>query len=122
MVVIALVPIYTAHGNLRLAVTALMPIRTVHDASQAVEQAAVTAQADVIAFDRANHMGMSKETVNSIKSAITSEAAAAHARQGASSVMNIKENEDRLATLKAFWMPSKAPDVEVKVRRPDLLI
>ena len=57
-------------------------------------------QADLIAFDRSNHMGISKQTVDSIKKAITSEAAKALAPGGASSVINIKENEDRVKHLK----------------------
>ena len=57
-------------------------------------------QADLIAFDRSNHMGISKQTVDSIKHAITSEAAKALAPGGASSVINIKENEDRVKHLK----------------------
>ena len=57
-------------------------------------------QADLIAFDRINHMGISQKTVESIKSAITSEAAQASAPGGISSAINIKENEDRVKQLK----------------------
>lgn len=67
---------------------------------QAAEKAAVEQQAELIAFDRANHMGISKETVNSIKAAIETEAAQAQQPGGAASVMNIKENEERLRELK----------------------
>uniref|UniRef100_A0A7R9YV45 Nitric oxide synthase-interacting protein zinc-finger domain-containing protein n=1 Tax=Chlamydomonas euryale TaxID=1486919 RepID=A0A7R9YV45_9CHLO len=87
-------------------------------ARKVAEQEAIAQHAEVIAFDRANHMGIQDKTVDSIKAAISSEAAAAQAQQGATSVMNIKENEERLKSLKAFWMPSKAPEAEIHLEKP----
>ena len=67
---------------------------------QAADKALVEQQADLIAFDRVNHMGISQQTAESIKTAIASEAAQSSAPGGASSVINIKENEDRVKQLK----------------------
>ena len=67
-------------------------------------------QADLMAFDRINHMGISQQTVESIKSAITTEAAQASAPGGVSSAINIKENEDRVKQLKVGGVRSGHTD------------
>mmetsp|Transcript_38068 Transcript_38068/g.84778 ORF Transcript_38068/g.84778 Transcript_38068/m.84778 type:complete len:321 (-) Transcript_38068:542-1504(-) len=86
-----------------------------------LEQQAISQQAEIIAFDRANHMGISQQTVESIKTAIEVEAAhLANPVGGAASVMNIKENEERAKTMKAFWMPYKAPSAKEVVEKPSL--
>ncbi|GAX79246.1 hypothetical protein CEUSTIGMA_g6686.t1 [Chlamydomonas eustigma] len=83
------------------------------------DKALVDQQADLMAFDRINHMGISQQTVDSIKSAIEAEAEKAGQPGAATSVVNIKENEERVKQLKAFWLPSLAPSAKMTVEKPD---
>jgi hypothetical protein len=53
-----------------------------------------------MAFDRINHMGISQQTVDNIKSAIEAEAEKAGQPGAATSVVSIKENEERVKQLK----------------------
>ena len=57
-------------------------------------------EAKLVAFDRANHMGISDRTANSIKTAIEAEAAEMHSSKGTATVIAIKDNELRAKTLK----------------------
>jgi len=67
---------------------------------QASEQAAVQQEAKMIAFDRKNHMGISSKTAKRIEDAITAEAATMHDAKGVKSVVNIKENEEKMKQLR----------------------
>jgi hypothetical protein len=69
-------------------------------AQQAAEQAAVQAEAQLIAFDRQNHMGISSKTAAAITEAITAEAATMHESRGARAAVNIKENEEKMKQLR----------------------
>ncbi|KAG1658385.1 hypothetical protein FOA52_010063 [Chlamydomonas sp. UWO 241] len=99
--------------------TAAYEAAVAEDKRKADELAAVAQSAEVIAFDRANHMGMSSKTVESIKNAITAEAAAAQLPSTVSSVSNIVENQVRLKQSKAFWMPVATPCADAAPQRPD---
>ncbi|KAJ9505509.1 hypothetical protein QJQ45_020863 [Haematococcus lacustris] len=93
--------------------------------TQVADSDAVAKQAALVAFDRANHMGISQKTADAIKGAIVESAAAATKPQTASNVIAIKEQEERAKTSKAslmwmqaFWMPGSVPDAEVVVEKP----
>ncbi|KAL6760119.1 hypothetical protein V8C86DRAFT_3018086 [Haematococcus lacustris] len=87
-------------------------------AKKVADSDAVAKQAALVAFDRANHMGISQKTADAIKGAIVESAAAATKPQTASNVIAIKEQEERAKTSKAFWMPGSVPDAEVVVEKP----
>jgi hypothetical protein len=61
----------------------------------------VEAEAALIAFDRANHMGLRDETARGIQTAITAEAEALLEGKGAGAkgVVSLRDNEERLKTL-----------------------
>mmetsp|Transcript_5486 Transcript_5486/g.9493 ORF Transcript_5486/g.9493 Transcript_5486/m.9493 type:complete len:322 (-) Transcript_5486:741-1706(-) len=88
-------------------------------AKKASDAQAVQASAQLVAFDRANHMGISQKTADAIKGAIVESAAAALGPQTVSNVMVIKEQEERAKTSKSFWMPTLKEDAEAKVDKPD---
>jgi nitric oxide synthase-interacting protein len=68
--------------------------------AQAAQKAAVEAEAALIAFDRANHMGIRDETARGIQSAINAEAEAlVEGRNAAKSVVSLKDSEERMKTL-----------------------
>lgn len=87
---------------------------------KAADEAAVEATAELVAFDRANHMGISQRTTDAIKTAIVDAATLGQGPQTVASVMAIKEQEDRAKTLKAFWMPGMVGGKETKVDKPSL--
>jgi nitric oxide synthase-interacting protein len=89
------------------------------EAQKAAEQAAVTHEAKLIAFDRQNHMGISAKTAKRIEQAITEEASTMHDAKGAKAAQNIKEYADRSKQLKAFWVPSQAPEAKDLLAKPD---
>lgn len=81
------------------------------EASRAAQRAAAEREAELVAFDRANHMGMRDETARGIEAAIKEEArAAVEGRNAARTVLNNKDAEARAKGVNAFWVPSKAPD------------
>eukprot|EP00775_Hariotina_reticulata_P008739 gene8739-8919_t len=86
---------------------------------KASEQAAVQQEAKMIAFDRKNHMGISSKTAKRIEDAISAEAATMHDAKGVKSVVNIKENEEKMKQLRAFWVPSQAPEAKDLMQKPD---
>lgn len=86
---------------------------------KAAEQAQVEAEAKLIAFDRQNHMGISSKTAQRIQEAITAEAATMHDAKGAKAVVSIKENEEKMKQLRAFWVPSQAPESKDLMEKPD---
>ncbi|KIY93552.1 Nitric oxide synthase-interacting protein [Monoraphidium neglectum] len=88
---------------------------------KATQKAAVEAEAALIAFDRANHMGLRDETARGIQTAITAEAEALLEGKGAGAkgVVSLRDNEERLKTLNAFWVPSKAPEAKLSKEKPD---
>ncbi|KAJ9525205.1 hypothetical protein QJQ45_020734 [Haematococcus lacustris] len=69
--------------------------------TQVADSDAVAKQAALVAFDRANHMGISQKTADAVKGAIVESAAAATKPQTASNVIAIKEQEERAKTSKA---------------------
>ncbi|MEW5299194.1 MAG: hypothetical protein WDW36_002232 [Sanguina aurantia] len=83
--------------------------------------AAVHEAAQLIAFDRQNHMGISETTATNLKKAIEHEDAVAQEPGGVKSVVAIRDNADRMEGLKAFWMPSCGPKgLAAVVPPPDL--
>ncbi|KAF6256994.1 hypothetical protein COO60DRAFT_1702037 [Scenedesmus sp. NREL 46B-D3] len=86
---------------------------------KAAEQAQVAHEAKLIAFDRQNHMGISGKTVKRIEDAIAAEAATMHDAKGVKAAVNIKENEKKMKQLKAFWVPSQAPEAKDLMAKPD---
>ncbi|KAG2487116.1 hypothetical protein HYH03_014229 [Edaphochlamys debaryana] len=92
-------------------------------AQKELEKQAIEREAALIAFDRRNHLGVSEGVAAKLEAAIVQEAAAmsdrASGKDGARSVIAIKQNEERAKGLKAFWMPSCAPAAEAKVDKPD---
>ncbi|KAI8471896.1 MAG: hypothetical protein J3K34DRAFT_416046 [Monoraphidium minutum] len=90
------------------------------EADKATQLAAVEAEAALIAFDRANHMGLRDATARGIQSAITAEAEAlAEGRGGAKGVITLRDNQERLKTMNSFWVPQKAPESKASKERPD---
>ncbi|WIA18381.1 hypothetical protein OEZ85_009843 [Tetradesmus obliquus] len=86
---------------------------------KAAEQAQVAHEAKLIAFDRQNHMGISGKTVKRIEDAIAAEAATMHDAKGVKAAVNIKENEEKMKQLRAFWVPSQAPEAKDLLAKPD---
>jgi nitric oxide synthase-interacting protein len=86
---------------------------------KAAEQAQIESEAKLIAFDRQNHMGISSKTAQRIQEAITAEAATMHDAKGAKAVVSIKENEEKMKQLRAFWVPSQTPQTKDLMDKPD---
>eukprot|EP00879_Flechtneria_rotunda_P027769 GHRR01029760.1.p1 GENE.GHRR01029760.1~~GHRR01029760.1.p1 ORF type:complete len:291 (+),score=89.66 GHRR01029760.1:231-1103(+) len=86
---------------------------------KAGEQQLVAQEAKLIAFDRQNHMGISGKTAKRIEDAITAEAAIMHDAKGVKAAVNIKEHEERMKQLKAFWVPSQVPEAKDLMAKPD---
>lgn len=90
------------------------------DQRKAEELAAVEAEANLIAFDRQNHMGASASTTENLQRGIKEEAEALlSSKHTVSGVVNIKENVARQKEMRAFWMPSKTPEADNKLECPD---
>mmetsp|Transcript_28551 Transcript_28551/g.77014 ORF Transcript_28551/g.77014 Transcript_28551/m.77014 type:complete len:322 (+) Transcript_28551:159-1124(+) len=128
-------PVVTPHGvlysreaileNLLAQKKAIKKRMAAWEAAQAAESKkqqenqAVNQAASLVAFDRANHMGISDKSAEAIREAIQQTAAAANGPQVAASVIAIKEREDRRKEMKSFWVPSETPEAETKVEKPD---
>lgn len=82
------------------------------EAERAAQKAAVESEAALIAFDRANHLGIRDETARGLEAAIKAEAGALVDGRGgaAKSVINNADAAARAKGLNAFWVPSKAPE------------
>lgn len=86
---------------------------------KAAEQAQVESEAKLIAFDRQNHMGISSKTAAKIQEAITAEAAVMHDAKGAKAAVNIKDNEEKMKQMRAFWLPSQQSESKDLMQKPD---
>lgn len=85
------------------------------------DKKAIEAEAAVLAFDRQNHMGASDALAVRLRETISEEAEALLAdKRVASGAVNIRENEDRIKEMKAFWLPSQAPEVKAMLEKPDM--
>lgn len=80
------------------------------------EEAATEQVASVLAFER-KMMGSSDEVVGTITTTL---AAAKKDKHIVSSAVTIKENEGRMKTMKAFWVPGKGDTVQEQVKKPDM--
>ncbi|KAK9847790.1 hypothetical protein WJX84_006659 [Apatococcus fuscideae] len=88
---------------------------------KASERQAVETHTKLLAFDRQNHMGASDRAAGNIRDAIRQEAEAQLAdKRVVTGAVNIRENENKIKEMKAFWLPSKAPDTRTKLEKPDL--
>lgn len=67
---------------------------------QALDKEAIHHEAKLVAFDRQNHMGVSEAVASRLEEAIVREAEALKKPAGATSVITIKDHEDRLKGLK----------------------
>jgi len=89
------------------------------EAKKAADADAVAKTAALVAFDRANHMGISNDTAAAIQGAITETAAKEAGPKVAASVIAIKEQEERAKQLKnVFWLPGQS-EAQQKVEKPD---
>lgn len=84
------------------------------------DRAAIEQEAELLAFDRRNHMGASDALASRLRDAISEEAevllADKHTVTGA---VNIRQNGERIKELRAFWMPSKTPEARALLDKPD---
>lgn len=86
-----------------------------------IEMDVIDREVAVMAFDRRNHGGASDATVSHIKQAVGSEAKSLlNEKQTVSNVVTIKENEERMKSMKAFWVPSQAPESKQVLEKPDM--
>lgn len=84
------------------------------------ERSAVDQQAQLLAFDRQNHMGASDRLASNLQQAIAEEAdAQMQDKRVVNSAVNIAENKHKMKEMKAFWVPSKAPDARQVLAKPD---
>ncbi len=87
---------------------------------QVDELRAVETDAALLAFDRQNHMGASDRLASSLQAAIREEAEAVMAdKRVVSGAVNIKENADKIKEMRAFWLPSKTPEAQARLEKPD---
>ena len=84
------------------------------------ERSAVEKEAALLAFDRRNHAGASDILATQLHDAVTEEAEAMLAETRVTSgAVNIRSNEERMASMKAFWAPSQTPHAAATVDKPD---
>lgn len=87
---------------------------------KAGELAAVEQEAALLAFDRRNHAGASGALAARLREAVAEEAAALMSdKRTASSAVNIRTNEAQMKAMRAFWVPSAAPEAAALVEKPD---
>lgn len=90
------------------------------EARKAAGKAAIEQEAALLAFDRQNHAGASKELATKLHEAVSTEAEALMAeKRTATGVVNIRDNEQMMKTMKAFWVPSQTPEAVTRVEKPD---
>jgi nitric oxide synthase-interacting protein len=83
------------------------------------ERAAVEQEAALLSFDRRNHAGASDELASKLRSAVAEEAEALLAdKQTTSAVVTIRENEERMKEVRAFWVPGQGPETSNRIQRP----
>lgn len=85
---------------------------------QATERSKVEAEAQLVAFDRQNHLGASASTVQTLHCAFKEAAEHMHDSKVAKNVVAIHENKERMKELKSFWHPSQVPQAKVKKEKP----
>ena len=84
------------------------------------EREAVDKEASLLAFDRRNHAGASDTLASQLREAVAEQAEAMLAeKRTTSGVVNIKDNEARMAEMKAFWVPSQGGEAAVTIEKPD---
>jgi nitric oxide synthase-interacting protein len=87
---------------------------------QTLEKAAIDHEASLLAFDRQNHAGASAELASKLKAAVNEEAELLLAdKRTAAGAINIKDNEQRMKEMNAFWLPSKTPEAKAVLDKPD---
>ncbi|KAL6769034.1 hypothetical protein ACKKBF_B17225 [Auxenochlorella protothecoides x Auxenochlorella symbiontica] len=87
---------------------------------KAEEKAAIEAEAAVLAFDRQNHAGASAGAAARLTASIAAEADALLAdKRVASGAVNIRAHGERMAEMRAFWLPSKTPEAAASLEAPD---
>lgn len=85
------------------------------------DSAAVDAEVSRLAFDKRNNEGASDDTIKHIKETVGIQAKAlVHEKKTVSNVVNIRENQERINSLKAFWVPSQAPESLNKLKKPEM--
>ncbi|CAL8463350.1 g2884 [Coccomyxa elongata] len=85
------------------------------------EREAVEAQTQLLAFDRQNHMGASDIVARTLKKAIQEEAEAMLSeKKVVNGAVNIAGNTEKMKEMKAFWLPSKTPEANILVDKPDM--
>lgn len=90
------------------------------DAQKSAERSAIEQEAALLAFDRQNHAGASRELTDKLRQAVSEEAEALLAdKRTATSAINIKDNEARMKAMRAFWVPSQTPESSRRVTKPD---
>ena len=93
---------------------------TLEQTQREQEKAEVDKGVSMLAFDKRNHGGSSESVVEKMKDLVGQEAKLQmEGRQTVSSVMNIRENEARMKTMNAFWVPGKGPEVEHVIEKPN---
>lgn len=91
------------------------------EARKQQEKEAIDREAALLAFDRQNHMGASESLAARLKETISEEAEALLAeKRTAASAVNIKQNEDRMKEMRAFWLPSKTPEARALLDKPSM--
>lgn len=84
------------------------------------DKAAIDAEAELLAFDRQNHMGASEALATRLRETIAEEAEALLAdKHTATGVINIGDHKERMKEMRAFWLPSKTPEARVVLEKPD---
>lgn len=74
----------------------------------------------MLAFDRQNHAGASAAAAADLRAAISAEAESLLAdKRVAGGAVNIAASRERMAEMKAFWLPSKTPEAEASLDKPD---
>lgn len=85
------------------------------------ERRAIEEEAALLAFDRRNRAGASDQLAVQLQKAVTEGAEQLLSdKQVTSGAVNIKENESRMAEMRAFWLPSQTPEAAKSMEeKPD---
>jgi nitric oxide synthase-interacting protein len=84
------------------------------------ERRAIEEEAALLAFDRRNRAGASDQLATQLRKAVTEGAEQLLSdKQVTSGAINIRENESRIAEMRAFWLPSQTPEAAATVKKPD---
>ncbi|DBA91103.1 hypothetical protein WJX77_006701 [Trebouxia sp. C0004] len=90
------------------------------DHQKVEERNAVDQQAQLLAFDRQNHMGASDRQASNLQLAIAEEAdAQMQEKRVVNSAVNIAENKTKMKEMKAFWVPSQGKEARQILAKPD---